>query len=48
MKSLYITSGHRVSSICTWFYVAAQMIQRVNSFVVSLLIRVVRVELRPP
>jgi len=40
-----------MTSICTWFYVAAQMMQRVNGFVVTLLIHVITVvitvELRP-
>jgi len=31
----------------TWFDVFAQMLQRVNGFVVALLICVTRVELRP-
>ena len=33
--------------IRTWFHVVTQMLQRVNDFSVTLLLHVIRVELRP-
>jgi len=36
-----------VSSVCTWFYVDAQMMHRLNGFVVAWLSHVVSSELRP-
>ena len=36
-----------MSSVCTWFYDAAQMIHSIDDFNVTSLIHVVRYELRP-
>jgi len=45
MTSLVAVVNYR--TVCTWFYVAAQMIHGVNGFFVTLLNYVKRVELRP-
>ena len=39
-------SKDRVCNICTWFYIAAQMIQRVNGIIVTLN-RIIPGELTP-